>query len=205
MSDSVSPRSIVVPTDTGELAARHWGTGPRVALALHGITANAMSWHAVGRRLPPEWSLVAIDQRGRGGSHALPGPFGIDQLARDARDAVRATGAELVVGHSMGAYVALALADQHPGTVERLVLVDGGLPLPVPEGLDDDRLDAVLDAIVGPMLARLGVHHRDLESYVEIFRAHPAMGPWWNDDLDVYARADARALPEGGEIGRAHV
>ena len=35
----------------------------------------------------------------------------------------------VVVGHSMGAFVALVLGDLYPERVSRLVLVDGGLPL----------------------------------------------------------------------------
>ena len=35
----------------------------------------------------------------------------------------------VVVGHSMGGFVAVVLAHHHPERVRRLVLIDGGLPL----------------------------------------------------------------------------
>ncbi|KRE95166.1 hypothetical protein ASG76_05655 [Nocardioides sp. Soil774] len=186
--------------DGGRIHALAWGSGPRVAAALHGITANAMSWAAVARHLPDDWRLVALDMRGRGHSRDLPGPFGIDDLARDARDVVTATGAEVLAGHSLGAYVAVGVDHMFPDTVGRLLLVDGGLALPTPPGVD---ADVVLDAVVGPMLERLRATYADDDAYVDFFRAHPAMGPYWSDDFDAYARYDAISTPDGVRA-RAH-
>ncbi|GAA5148503.1 hypothetical protein GCM10023340_22410 [Nocardioides marinquilinus] len=194
---TTAPVPVELAAQNGALHALRWGDGPRVAVALHGITANAMSWGAVAARLPAEWSLVSLDQRGRGRSRDLPGPYGVDDLARDARDVVRATGAEVLAGHSLGAYVALAVDHLHPGTVARLVLVDGGVPLPVPAGLSEAELDAVLDTTVGPMVERLRTTYADVDAYVDFFRAHPAMGPYWSDDLALYARYDAVETADG--------
>src|SRR6478672_1564888 len=76
-----------------------------------------------------------------------------DRQARDVVAVLRHFGGSRVrpvlAGHSMGAYVALLARDAHPELVRRLVLVDGGLPLPVPDGTD---LDAVLDATLGPAI-----------------------------------------------------
>jgi pimeloyl-ACP methyl ester carboxylesterase len=195
-----SPTSEHFDVDGGRLHALTWGSGPRTAVALHGITANAMSWGAVARHLPDDWRLVALDMRGRGRSRDLPGPYGVDDLARDARDVVAATGAEVLAGHSLGAYVAVGVDHLFPAAASRLVLVDGGLALPAPPGVD---ADVVLDAVVGPMLERLRTTYADEDAYVEFFRAHPAMGPSWSDDFEAYARYDA--LPtDAGVRARAH-
>ena len=65
-------------------------------------------------------------------------------MARHVEDVLAAldrTGAGRVVlaGHSMGGFVALAFAARHPERVSALVLVDGGLPLPRPEGTASRR------------------------------------------------------------------
>ena len=147
-------RLLNVAVDGGDLRVLLWGTGKRVAVAVHGITASGMSWQAVARHMPPDWTLAAPDLRGRGHSRDLPGPYGLDRHARDVVAVLRHFGGRPVLaGHSMGAYVALLARDAHPELVRRLVLVDGGLPLPVPEGID---LDAALDATLGPAIARLG-------------------------------------------------
>jgi len=39
----------------GTLRVVSFGGGPRAVLAVHGITASAMSWQAVARALPADW------------------------------------------------------------------------------------------------------------------------------------------------------
>ncbi|GAB3866771.1 hypothetical protein GCM10028801_39420 [Nocardioides maradonensis] len=186
---------IDIAVDGGALHALRWGAGPRVAVAVHGITANAMSWRAVAEALAPDRSLVAVDLRGRGRSRDLPGPYDGDQHARDLRAVVAATGARVLVGHSLGAYLVAGTAHRFPGIVDRLVLVDGGLPLPTPPGADPDELLALT---LGPALDRLRVTYADEDAYVDFFRMHPAMGPYWTPAVEDYARYDA--LPVAGGV-----
>ena len=72
-------RLLNVAVDGGDLRVLQWGTGKRVAVAVHGITASGMSWQAVARHMPSDWTLVAPDLRGRGHSRDLPGPYGLDR------------------------------------------------------------------------------------------------------------------------------
>src|ERR1700733_7241951 len=181
-------RLINVPVDDGDLRVLLWGTGNRVAVAVHGITASGMSWQAVARHMPPDWTLAAPDLRGRGYSSDLPGPYGLDRHARDVTAVLRYFGGRSVLaGHSMGAYVALLTRDAHPELVRRLVLVDGGLPPPPPEGIDPD---ALLDATLGPAMARLRQTYPDTEAYLDFWRAHPALAEHWTADVEAYARYD---------------
>jgi lipase len=189
-------RLLNVAVDGGDMRVLLWGTGKRVAVAVHGITASGMSWQAVARHMPPDWTLAAPDLRGRGHSRDLPGPFGLDTHARDVVAVLRHFGGSRVrpvlAGHSMGAYVALLARDAHPELVRRLVLVDGGLPLPVPDGTD---LDAVLDATLGPAIARLGQSFPSTDAYLDFWRAHPALAAHWTPDVEAYARYDLIGEP----------
>jgi lipase len=186
-------RLLNVAVDGGDLRVLQWGTGKRVAVAVHGITASAMSWQAVARHMPPDWTLAAPDLRGRGHSRDLPGPFGLDRHASDVVAVLRHFGGKPVLaGHSMGAYVALLARDAHPELVRRLVLVDGGLPLPVPDGTD---LDAVIDATLGPAIARLGQDFPSTEAYLDFWRAHPALAAHWTPDVEAYIRYDLIGEP----------
>ncbi|GAA1700798.1 alpha/beta hydrolase [Streptomyces yatensis] len=177
------------------LSVLRFGTGPRAVVAAHGITGSGMSFRGVARHLPAQWSLYAIDLRGRGGSAHTPGPYGIGRHAADVCRAAELLGGGSPValtGHSMGAYVALRAAARAPELFDRLLLVDGGLPLPVPAGADPD---ALLDLTLGPAMARLGRTYPDDETYLDGFRDHPALGPSWNEDIEAYARYDLTGPP----------
>jgi pimeloyl-ACP methyl ester carboxylesterase len=187
----------------GALAGLRFGSGPRIAIAAHGITASAMSFRAVARQLPASWSLIALDLRGRGASNDLPGPYGMDRHAADLCAAAEQFGqGEPVVltGQSMGAYAALRAAATRPELFSRLVLIDGGLPLPAPQGIDPDQ---ILAATLGPAIARLSETYSSEQVYLDFFRAHPALAADWNEDIDAYVRYDATG-PEGAVRSRVN-
>jgi pimeloyl-ACP methyl ester carboxylesterase len=189
------PQPLDIPVDGGSLRALRFGAGPNLAVAAHGITASAMSFATVGRHLPADWSLVALDLRGRGHSREAGGPYGMDRHAADLHAVARqiASSAPVVlVGQSMGAYAALRAAAMWPEPFSRLVMIDGGLPLPVPDGADPDQL---LAATLGPAIDRLAMTFPTPEAYLELFRAHPALGPHWTDDVEAYARYDLYGEP----------
>ncbi|MFI0962408.1 alpha/beta hydrolase [Streptomyces sp. NPDC021080] len=184
------PDELDLPVEGGALRVLRFGRGPRIALAAHGITGSGMSFRAMARQLPDEWSLFAPDLRGRGGSADTPGPYGLDRHAQDLCHLAQELGdgrPVALTGHSMGAYVALLAAVRRAALFDRLLLVDGGLPLPVPPGAD---LDALLGTTLGPALARLGRTFETDAAYVDFFRAHPALGPHWNADIEAYVRYD---------------
>ena len=188
MSDTVrDPELISVPVEGGELAALHWAAdapGAPIAVLVHGITANAMAWARVAGALAGEFEVVAPDLRGRAGSAGLPGPYGIEAHAADVTALLGSLGADgdagadaaVLVGHSMGAFVAtLAAAGTARDRVHGVVLVDGGLSFPTPPGAD---LDAILSAVLGPSLDRLSMTFPDLAAVRAFWAQHPAVGPW---------------------------
>lgn len=183
----------VLRIDVGdtELGVIRWRgePGTPAAVAVHGITANAWSWSAVARHIDGEFGLVAVDLRGRGTSAEAPGPFGVRRHADDVAAIVERLSAApaVVAGHSMGTYVALACAERHPAAVAELVLVDGGIALPVPEGLEPQ--DA-LDAIVGPAIERLRRVWPDRVSYSTMWSEHPAFAEGLTPEVERYVLSD---------------
>ncbi len=90
--------------------------GAPLALAIHGITSTSRSWLRSARALGDRGALVAVDLRGRGASHELPPPFGIAAHVRDMVAVLDRYGltAPVVVGHSLGAYIAASAGDRPP-------------------------------------------------------------------------------------------
>ncbi|MET9077498.1 alpha/beta fold hydrolase [Streptomyces sp. NPDC004232] len=181
-----------VPVAGGELAVSRWPAddpGAPVVLALHGITANGLSWARVAHHLAGRVTLVAPDLRGRGRSGSLPGPYGIAAHADDMAAVVEALGVARVVltGHSMGAFTAALTAVRHPDLLTGLLLVDGGVGFPVPPGLDPDEL---ITSVIGPAMRRLSMTFPDREAYRTFWRRHPAFAGSWSPWVDAYVQRD---------------
>jgi pimeloyl-ACP methyl ester carboxylesterase len=187
----------------GYLHVTRFGSGSQAVLGIHGITASSMSLAVVARHLGADATLVAPDLRGRGASAGLPGPYGMRAHAEDCAAVITALcdPPVVVLGHSMGAFVAVVLAATHPELVERLVLADGGLPLPMPEGaLEGIDPDEVIDAVLGPAIDRLAMVFPTQQSFLDFWRTHPAMEEW-TEDLETYLRYDLEPV-EGGYQSR---
>jgi pimeloyl-ACP methyl ester carboxylesterase len=180
-----------VPGDGITMAWAHWpGAGPTV-VGLHGVTASYANFVGVADRLAGRRPLFALDLRGRGDTDKPEaGPYGMSQHASDVAAAMRAFGIAdaVVVGHSMGAFVAVALAAEHPELVRGVVLIDGGLPLEPPPGIDATQL---LDVALAPQMARLRTTFPTFEAYLDFWRALPPFeGDRWNDWVEAYLRYD---------------
>ena len=187
-----------VPVRGGDLRVGAWsGPGPvrRVVLAAHGITASHRAWAPVAERLAaaPGVLVLAPDLRGRGRSADLPGPYGMAGHAEDLAAVLErlAPGRRAVLaGHSMGGFVAVALAARRPDLTAGLVLVDGGIPLTLPPGW---TMDAAARAGLGPAAERLSITFADREDYRAFWRAHPALSdftPAVADYIDYDLRPD---------------
>jgi len=187
----MSYRIVEVPVSGGMLVAGIWNEGAgRPVLAFHGISASHVSWRAVARALGPHRTFLAPDLRGRGGSRGLIGPFGMAQHALDAIDVLDASGlagSVDIVGHSMGAFVAMRFAEAFPDRVRSITLVDGGIPLLLPTDLP---IDQVMKLSLGPALARLEQSFPSRAAYLDFWRRHPAFEGEWTDDVEAYVDYD---------------
>jgi pimeloyl-ACP methyl ester carboxylesterase len=98
-------------------------------LLLHGLASAKRIWDLVAPLLAVRRRVVAVDQRGHGASDTPDDGYDIAQVVADdvALADVLALTRPVVVGHSWGGAVALALAATYPERVAGLVLVDGGV------------------------------------------------------------------------------
>jgi (E)-2-((N-methylformamido)methylene)succinate hydrolase len=100
------------------------GQGAPVVL-IHGVGADGSSWDAIAAALSGEFRILRLDLRGHGRSGHIEGACSLDDFVRDVVDVMNAVGVARahVVGFSLGGMIAQGLALQHPGRVDRLVLL----------------------------------------------------------------------------------
>jgi len=108
--------------------ARQTFSGPAGApllLLIHGVTRCGQEWEQLIPPLARDWRVTALDQRGHGASPRAESYLVMDYVD----DAVQLVREELrepvvVLGHSLGAMVAAALAAEAPEFVRGMVLED---------------------------------------------------------------------------------
>ena len=118
------------------------GTGEPVIL-IHGGAVDGRFFKDNVPALAERFRVINMDLWGHGRSPDRDGPFSLRSFAADAADLIErvAGGRAHVVGHSIGAVVALALALARPEVVDRLVMISGGYDVradpPSPMSIDD--------------------------------------------------------------------
>ena len=105
---------------------------------LHGITDSSVSFREVLPLIDKRFRLYAIDQRGHGDSDRPAEGYEIKDFASDVAAFMDAKGLKkaVIVGHSLGSFVAMQTALDHPQRVDRLILI-GTAPNAKKPGTED--------------------------------------------------------------------
>ena len=169
MKPSAGIADVAVPG--GSLAVEVISSATEPVLAIHGISSQRKLWNWL-RAGDPSISLIAPDLRGRGDSLAVAGDYSIRRHAADMGAVLDHLGiaAIHVCGMSMGGFVAVEMATLMPDRVKSLILIDGGFPMPVPDGMTP----AALPRVFRDRLARVDRHWSSVRDYARFFVATTA-------------------------------
>ena len=156
------PVSLELSGTSGSISALSFGDPANPPLlALHGWLDNAASFEPLAPFLE-NYHLIALDFAGHGFSAHRPAGARyhlVDHVA-DVAHAIKSLKLKRfhLIGHSLGAGVAILYAAAYPEAVERLVLVDGVGPITEASSNATDRLrksiDAGLDLAFAPESSR---------------------------------------------------
>jgi 3-oxoadipate enol-lactonase len=105
------------------LACETHGFGEPLVL-ISGIGYDRWEWHRMVAGLAERFTVITFDNRGVGQTDKPAGPYTAQMLADDTAGLIQALGYERahVLGHSMGGYIAQALALSHPESMDKLIL-----------------------------------------------------------------------------------
>jgi len=160
--------------DGATLAYRHWhcptSAGSPPLVLIHGAASNLTRWSEFVAETPLKSGrdILRLDLRGHGGS-VCRGLTGLEIWCDDIAAILRTEGIAraVLVGHCLGANVAVAFAARHPGPACGLVLVEPMLRAALTGRLRRLRLlEPVLRAAIAGvrLLNRAGIRRRALES-----------------------------------------
>ena len=104
-----------------------WGTkGKTPLVCLHGHTGQAHIWDEFAQAMAPHYHVLAVDQRGHGGSQWASTGYARDRFVEDLAAFVDALGLAkfVLAGLSMGGWHSLLYTPDHQERVERIIIVD---------------------------------------------------------------------------------
>lgn len=183
----------VVDVDGCPIHSLVWGdAGRRGLVFVHGGGAHAHWWTHLAATFADEFRVVAVDLSGHGDSgrretYSLEG--WTDEVVASAA-AADVDGDPVVIGHSMGGFVAIATAARHASRIGGLVICDSPVTEPDPE-VASYRLK---EAFGAPRT------YPSIEAAVQRFRTVPGQDGSLDYVVDHVARRSLRAVPtsEGG-------
>lgn len=189
----------------------HGAGDPLVLIA--GIGYDAWMWHRMVPGLAEHFQTIVFDNRGAGRSEKSPGAYSASLLAADTAGLLDSLGISCahILGHSMGGFVAQALAIEHPHRVDRLVLsaTNFGGPRHVPitqeamavlTDLSGDPIQRLRRGILVSCAPGFGEQHPDLvEQWVAYRVEHPLDPAGYQSQLAV----GLSLLPEAASFEKA--
>jgi 3-oxoadipate enol-lactonase len=112
-----------IKTNNIELYYETYGAGQPLVL-ISGLGYPLWQWHKMVPFLEEHFQVITFDNRGVGQSDKPTGPYTAQMLAADTAGLLDALGIEkaIIAGHSMGGFIAQAMALEFPQKVAKLIL-----------------------------------------------------------------------------------
>jgi pimeloyl-ACP methyl ester carboxylesterase len=105
------------------------GSGPPLLLT-HGFAGTSQMWRGQAETFCDRHEVISWDMRGHGRSDSPdhPAAYSVEETVADMAALLDALGHEraIIGGHSLGGYMSLAFAMQHPERVRALLIIDTG-------------------------------------------------------------------------------
>ncbi len=163
-------------------------------LLLHGLTANAHCFAGlINAGLTDHFSVISVDQRGRGLSTKACASFSIEEHALDIIGLLDFLQIEKIhiAGHSFGGLMASCLAFHYPERFDHVILLDAA-----PE------MNPRTPEMLASTLSRLDKNFPSFSMYLEGIKAAPFMS-FWDEAMLAYYQADVTTHDDGSVSTRS--
>ena len=119
------------------------GKGPEVVL-VHGFLGSGKIFEPLTEHLAQHFSVTTIDLPGCAGSYDVGVPPSVEELSQMVTDTILSSGLNKcsILGHSLGAMIALEMSLQTPDLLEKMVLYGG-----CPDGYLPGRFETTQESV----------------------------------------------------------
>jgi pimeloyl-ACP methyl ester carboxylesterase len=128
------------------------GSGEAVVL-ISGLGYPLWQWHKMVPYLAEHFQVIAFDNRGAGQTDKPAGPYTAQMLATDTASLLDELGIEkaVIMGHSMGGYIAQAMALDFPEKVSKLILCSTNFGGPRHVPVSAEAFALLTDTTIDPL------------------------------------------------------
>ena len=176
-----------------------FGTGPAAAVIIHGVGGHKEDWQGVAEALAATHRVFAIDMLGFGKSSKTGDDLSMTIQADAVRALLDAQKIEraVIIGNSVGGWVAATFAATYPKRIERLVLIDaagfkamfeGAPPVNFDPG-SVDEMQALISFVINSAVADTpGLAQQAFDNYVS--SGEKAISATWGQSLFLSSRLE---------------
>lgn len=118
--------------DAGSVHVDQYGNGTPALVLIPGLTDSAAVWDTTIARYASSHTIYALTLPGFGGRTPIAPPM-LDAVDHDIAALLAKAGKPVVIGHSLGGFLAIRLAEEHSDLLAGAIAIDG---LPVFAGTD---------------------------------------------------------------------
>jgi len=165
-------------------------------LLLHGLTANAFAFNGlIEAGLTKHFSVISVDQRGRGLSSKSLASFSIEDHALDILELLDFLDIKtiMVCGHSFGGLLATYLAFHYPKRFSKITILDAA-----------PQMNPNTPKMLGSTLSRLGQSYESFDVFLSKVKDAPYI-TFWDSAMEAYYNADVEETEDGGVRSRSSI
>ena len=175
------------------LSVTHWGGSGSPVYFIHGFAADSQSWVANVSAVTGAFSAYGIDLPAHGASHAVPCAATLSGMATQVANVIDTSAPCHLVGHSVGAAIAMLCAVQLPVLSVSLVS-----PVGLGQGVNSAFINSVTTSHsnreIKALLQSMVVNKRLISDQVVQHFSHHIQRPDVRENLQIAAAAILQAV-----------
>jgi len=168
-------KSDYIKYDENKIHYFHGNNNKKPVILLHGVMDNGLCLSPVAQKLSENYHTIMPDARGHGLTEISDKNFSYDLMAQDIAMLIQDLKLEKpqIIGHSMGAAMAVLIASKYPELVSRIILEDPAFRF--------KKANKIIKGLAKPLI-KLAMKIMLKGSYEKIIKKGRKRSPTWSEE-----------------------